>query len=244
MGILSFFKKIGVNTLYYPGCMLRYGMENELENYKEIFNILGIDFMMIPEEVCCGSPVYNAGYKKDARKLAEQSLKIFKEHNVTKIITPCPGCYNMFKNEFPHLIRGWDIEVEFALQTILRELRKRKFKRELDKDLVTYHDPCHLGRFSGIYNEPREIIKLFGGELKEMIHNREDSLCCGAGGGLRSNFPDIAKKIAKRRTEEAPDDARQILTPCGLCSANLKTADDRTIEFSEWLLDKMKLAGV
>ncbi len=150
----------------------------------------------------------------------------------------------MFKNEFPKLIRGWDIEVEFALKVILKELKKKKFKREIGREVVTYHDPCHLGRFSGIYNEPRELIELLGGELKEMIHNREDALCCGAGGGLRSNFPDVAKKIAERRTQEAPDGAQKILTPCGLCSANLKTADDRTWEFSEWLLERMKLVGV
>jgi len=244
MRVLNFFKNFGANTLYYPGCMLRYGMEKELNNYKEIFNMLGIDFIMIHKEVCCGSPVYNAGYRKDARKLAEKGFKIFKEHKVKKIITPCPGCYNMFKNEFPKLIRGWDIEVEFSLKVILNELKKRNFHREVEKQVVTYHDPCHIGRFSGIYGEPRKLIELLGGDLKEMIHNREDALCCGAGGGLRANFPDVAKKIAKRRTQEAPDNAEKILTPCGLCSANLKTADDRTIEFSEWLLERMKLVWV
>jgi heterodisulfide reductase subunit D len=243
MGLINFLKNLGANTLYYPGCMLRYGMEKEMENYKQIFNLLGIDFILIPEEVCCGSPVYNAGYRKDSRKLAEKGFKIFKEHKVRKIITPCPGCYNMFKNEFPKLVRDWDIEVEHASQIIFRELKKKKFKRELEKQIVSYHDPCHLGRFSGIYDEPRKIIKGLGGELKEMIHNREEALCCGAGGGLRSNFPAIAKKIAKRRTQEVPNDAEKILTPCGLCSANLKTADDRTLEFSEWVLERMKLAG-
>lgn len=241
MGIISFFKNFGANTLYYPGCMLKFGMEKEMENYKQIFNLLGIDFIMIPDEVCCGSPVYNAGYKKDARKLAEKNLEIFKSRRVTKIITPCPGCYNMFKNEFPKLIRNWDVSVEHATQTILRELKKRRPKNNSNKEVVTYHDPCHLGRFSNIYEEPRKIIELLGGKLKEMIHNKEDSLCCGAGGGLRSNFPDVAKKIAKRRTQEAPRDAMKILTPCGLCSANLKTADNRTLEFSEWVLERMKL---
>lgn len=241
MGIIGFFKNLGTNTLYYPGCMLKFGMEKEMNNYKEIFNLLGIDFIIIPEEVCCGSPVYNAGYKKDARKLAEKSLDLFKSRRVTKIITPCPGCYNMFKNEFPKLIRGWNIEVEHATQTILKKIKEKKPRKELNGEIVTYHDPCHLGRFSRIYEEPREIIRLLGGELKEMIHNREDALCCGAGGGLRSNFPEIAKKIAKRRTQEAPADAEKILTPCGLCSANLKTADDRTLEFSEWVLERLKM---
>ncbi len=241
MGILKFFKKLTANTLFYPGCMIKFGMEKELENYKEIFNLLGIDFVMIPEEVCCGSPVFNAGYKKDARKLAEKSLKIFKEHNVNKLITPCPGCYNMFKNEYPKLIRGWDIEVEYAYNVIFERLSRKRQKKELTKEIVTYHDPCHLGRFSDIYDEPRKVIALLGGELKEMTHNRADALCCGAGGGLRANFSDIAKKIAKRRTQEAPEDAVKILTPCGLCTSNLKTADDRSVEMSNWVLERIKL---
>ena len=129
MGLIGFLKNLGNNTLYYPGCMLKFGMEREMENYKQIFNLLKIDFILIPDEVCCGSPVYNAGYKKDARKLAEKSLEIFKSRRVTKIITPCPGCYNMFKNEFPKLIRNWDIEVEHASQTILKKLSTKYLKR-------------------------------------------------------------------------------------------------------------------
>lgn len=241
MGLIGFLKNLGNNTLYYPGCMLKFGMEREMENYKQIFNLLKIDFILIPDEVCCGSPVYNAGYKKDARKLAEKSLEIFKSRRVTKIITPCPGCYNMFKNEFPKLIRNWDIEVEHASQTILKKLSTKKPKRALIRQVVTYHDPCHLGRFSNIYDEPRKIIKILDGELKEMTHNRENALCCGAGGGLRSNYPGISKDIAKKRVNEAPKDASNIITPCGLCTSNLKTADDRTIEFSEWMLERIKL---
>ncbi len=240
MGLISFFKNLGSTTLYYPGCMLKYAMKKEMENYKEVLNLLGIDFIMIPDEVCCGSPVFNAGFKKDSKKLAEKNLKIFKERKVRKIITPCPGCYNMFKNEFPKLLKNWDIEVVFSLSLILEKLKARKKKRGLESEVVTYHDPCHLGRFSNIYDEPRELINLLGGELKEMIHNREEALCCGAGGGVRANYPEIAKKVAKRRTQEAPKDAKKILTPCGLCSANLKTADDRTIEFSSWMLERIK----
>jgi Fe-S oxidoreductase len=241
MGIISFFKSLGENTLYYPGCMLKFAMEKEMDNYKTIFNLLKIDFIMIPEEVCCGSPVYNAGYKKDTRKLAEKSLELFKSKKVTKIITPCPGCYNMFKNEYPKLIRNWNIVVEHATTVILRELKKKKIRKEIEKEIVTYHDPCHLGRFSKIYDEPRLLIKMLDGELKEMRHNRENAICCGAGGGLRANYPDISKEIAKKRASEAPKQATKIITPCGLCSANLKTADERTLEFSEWVLDRIKL---
>jgi heterodisulfide reductase subunit D len=239
--IFDILKGLGANTLYYPGCMLKNVMTKEQENYKQILNILGIDFVMLPNnEVCCGSPVMNAGYKKESIKLAKKNLEIFKKNNITKIITPCAGCYNMFKNEYPKLLREWDIEVEHATQTISKELKKRKLKEFSEIEVVTYHDPCHLGRFSNIYDEPREIIKMLGGELIEMKNNKENALCCGAGAGMRSNYPEIARKAAKIRMQEKPINAVFTLTPCGLCTSNLKTADDSVLEFSEWVLRRLK----
>lgn len=240
MGILNVLKGLGTNVLYYPGCMLKNVMTEEQENYKKIFNKLGIDFVMLPnDEICCGSPVMNAGYPKDARKLAQDNFNVFQKNGIVKIITPCAGCYNMFKNEYPKLLPKWNIQVEHATQTILEELKKRNFKSGSAKEIVSYHDPCHLGRFSGIYDEPREIIKILGGELKEMIHIRQNSLCCGAGGGMRANYSDIAKKIAKKRMSEVSPDVAAVVTPCGLCTANLKTADDRVMEFSGWVLRRL-----
>ncbi len=238
--ILDILKGMNAQTLYYPGCMLKNVMTAEQENYKRIFNLLGIDFVMLPStEVCCGSPVMNAGYKKDTKDLAKKNYTLFKKQNIDKIITPCAGCYNMFKNEYPKLLREWDIEVEHVTQTVLNALKNRKLKQFSGREIVTYHDPCHLGRYSGIYDEPREIIKLLGGELKEMRHNKENALCCGAGGGMRANYPDTAKKIAKKRMDEKPTDAQFTLTPCGLCTANLKTADDSVVEFSTWVLRRL-----
>jgi len=240
MGIFNIMKGLSANTLYYPGCMLKNVMTQEQENYKRIMNLLGIDFVMLPNnEVCCGSPIINAGYKKDTIALAKKNLEIFRKHNINKIITPCPGCYNMFHNEYPKLLRDWNIEIEFMLERVLQELKKRKLKQFTEKEIVTYHDPCHLGRYSDIYEEPREIIKLLGGELVEMKNNRENALCCGAGAGLRSNYPELAKDIAKIRMKEKPAKAKFTLTPCGLCTANLKTADDSVIEFSEWILRRL-----
>jgi len=244
MGIMNWFKGLGKNTLYYPGCMLKGALTTEQENYKKILDKLGIEFIMLPfDEVCCGSPVLNAGYKKDAKKLAKKNYDLFKSRNIGKIITPCPGCYNMFKNVYPELVLEWDIEVEHATKVILNELKYREIKLPV-RETVTYHDPCHLGRFSRIYDEPREVIKLLGGELREMTHNRESALCCGAGGGLRANFPDTAKKIARKRVSEAPKNAIKILTPCGLCYANLKTADERSEEFSTFVLRKLEELGL
>ena len=88
MGLIEFIKKLGSDTLYFPGCLTKEILKKEFENYKKIFNILGVDYVLLPnEEFCCGLPVFNAGYKKDARKVAQKNLETFKKHNITKIIT-------------------------------------------------------------------------------------------------------------------------------------------------------------
>ncbi len=244
---MKLFKNFGKKTLFYPGCMLKFAMQKEMEAYKSILNHLGIDFVMLPDkEVCCGSPVYNAGYKKEARELAEKNLKLLKDRKIIRIITPCPGCFNMFENEYPKISRDWansEIKVEHLTKVILKALKRkgiRSHELENEKEIVTYHDPCHLGRFCDIYEEPRKVIELLGGKIKEMKHNREDALCCGAGGGLRANYPKLSKNIAVKRTDEIPKDVESVITPCGLCTANLKTADERTVEWGAWVWSRLR----
>lgn len=239
MGITNWLKNVGSNTLYYPGCLTKGVLKTELENYKQIFNKLDIDFIMLPDnEVCCGLPVLNAGYKKELKELAKKNYELFKKNNIKKIITNCPSCYHTFNEIYPKLMREWNIKVEHASVAILNALKEKNIKIQ-GQEPVTYHDPCHLGRYSKIYDEPRQIIQLLGGKLIEMQHNRENSLCCGGGGGVRANFPELAKEIAKNRTSEAPFEAEKIISPCGLCFSNLKTADERSEELSSWILRKL-----
>jgi Fe-S oxidoreductase len=229
MSITSWIKNLGNNTLYYPGCLTKGVLKKEHENYKEIFNILGVDFIMLPDkEVCCGLPVLNGGYKKDVRQLARKNFELFKKYNIKKIITNCPSCYHMFKDYYPKLIKEWDISVEHVSVVILNALRRNSSLNfdNASAEIVTYHDPCHLGRYSKIYDEPRKVIEMLGGQIIEMKHNKETSLCCGGGGGVRANFPEIAKKEAMKRVAETPSQAERIISPCGLCFSNLKSSGD------------------
>ena len=241
MGLFGFGKG---KTLYYPGCLTKGVLTAEFENYKEIFNRLGIDFVLLSDkEVCCGLPVLNAGYKKDARKLAKKNLELFKSYGITKIITNCPSCYHTFKEIYPTLIRDWDFEIEHATISIFNALKKKRIRYkglEEDREEVCYHDPCHLGRYSGIYEEPREVIELLGGKIKEFKYNRENAFCCGGGGGVRANFPEVAKKIAAKKSGFIPDNVDKIISPCGLCYSNIKSATEKSIEFSTFVLGKLR----
>jgi len=246
MGIANFLG-FGGKTIYYPGCLTKGILTEEMEQYKEIFNHLGIDFVMLPnDEVCCGLPVRNAGYKKDVKKLAQKNFELFQKKGITKIITSCPSCFHTFEHVYPTQVTGWNIEVEHATVSILKALKKKGIRykgMESEREIVSYHDPCHLGRYSGIYDEPREVIELLGGKIAEMKNNKKNAMCCGAGAGLRANFPKIAKDIAKKRASQMPKESRKLISPCGLCHANLRSGTEKSCEFSTFVLNKLKEIG-
>jgi len=236
---MSFLSKIfrSQNTLYYPGCLTKFVAKDLLDNYRRILRQMKIDFIELANiELCCGSPALKAGYFKNFQALAEKNLKIFQDHGVTKIITNCPACFMIFKLEYPKVLgpkdprsrtfRGekWNIEVEHITQTISQALKNSKLDiKALTQGLATYHDPCHLGRQMGVYNEPREVIKKLGYDLKEMALNKVESFCCGGGGGVQSNEPELSKRIAGDRLHQAKETgAPTLITTCPLCYMNLK----------------------
>lgn len=228
MSLKNFFEKLtSTNTLYYPGCLTKMALPEIQENYKKILNNLKISYIMISdEELCCGSPVHKAGYNEDFSDLIEKNKAIFKKYGVKKIITNCPGCFNTFRDMY-------GIEVEHMTQVIWKNIRKLNLK-SFEGEKITYHDPCHLGRYSGIYEEPRLILKELGFDLKEFKQNRENALCCGAGGGLKTNAPKLANKIAKIRLKDVKN---KVITCCPLCYLNLKeNSDQQVLELSEVLV--------
>ncbi len=223
---MKIFEKIlGGNTLYYPGCLTKFVAKELKEKYEKILRKIGIDFIELSElEKCCGSPALKAGYLEDFKKLAEENLKIFKDHSVKKIITNCPACAMTFKIEYSKALgKEWNIEVLHISQVLEKAIKEGKIKKKEIKEKITFHDPCHLGRGMGIFEEPREIIKSQGYEISEMELSRNESFCCGGGGGVKSNEPELANKIAKDRIEQAKKTGAKILcTNCPLCYLHLK----------------------
>ena len=157
MGILD--KLLTRNILYYPGCMTKFVLKDLEKNYEEILRKCGIDFIKLKDlEVCCGSPVRNAGYANDFWTLARKNFEIFKQHGVKKIISNCPACFKTFKQDYPEVLQDWNIEVEHITQTIWEAIKKGKLKiKKLVNTKITYHDPCHLGRYTGVYDEPKQF---------------------------------------------------------------------------------------
>ncbi len=234
--LYKFFEKIlGKSTLYYPGCFTKNILPGIEKNYEEILNNLGVNFIKLKDlEYCCGSPVLRAGMKNDFEEIKNKNIEIFKNHNVGLIITNCPACFNMFKFEYKLSEQG--IEVEHITQTINRKSPKLQVLNLKD---IFYHDPCHLGRLSNIYDEPRDILRNNGYNVCEFSKNRENSFCCGGGGGLVNNNPELSKNIAEKCLSELLKDST-ITSPCPMCFYQFKNNSDSidVKEFSEIILDK------
>ncbi len=218
------------NILFYPGCVIKYANPEWGLNYEEILKKLGIDYIKIDEFSCCGSPVLNAGYKKDYENLKEKNLELLDKYGISKIITPCPGCARMFIEEYNLPKEGIEIIHFSQLLSKKLEIINDLFKKG-NAPKVTYHDPCHLGRHLKIYDEPRKTIIAAGYGLEEFKKNREKAVCCGAGGNMKANFPEVANKIASEKFKEIK--TKIVVAPCALCVLHLKENAPKDIEVKE-----------
>ncbi|MFA5174526.1 MAG: (Fe-S)-binding protein [Candidatus Pacearchaeota archaeon] len=201
MGIFSVFKK--TNVLYFPGCITYFKFPEKFELYTNIFDKLGIDFRLLDNQVCCGLEALEAGYEAEARKIMRKNLEIFRENGVQEIITNDPACLKAFSQDYSDM-PDWNIQIINIWDLIFAKLEsKPKLIKQKTFEKVVYHDPCYLGRYMGVYDSPRNILRLLGYELKEFIDNRENSFCCGSCGGLSRTNPELADKIAKERILQA-----------------------------------------
>lgn len=201
MGLFDIFAKGDV--VYFPGCITYFKFGEGFELYQDIFSKLGIKFRIFDKQSCSGLELWESGYDFEMRKVIRDNFDLFKSENIKKIITTEPGCYKMFTTDYPNILPYWDIEVINIWDLILDKLIKKSWMIKNKDEIVTFHDSCYLGRYSGIYDSPREILRLLGYQIVEMDNNKENSFCCGSCGGLNRTHPDLAKKVARERLLQA-----------------------------------------
>lgn len=187
--------------------------------FAKLMNQAGISFAILGnKEQNSGDTARRIGNEFLFQEIAEKNIKEFEKNNVTKIITIDPHAYNIFKNEYPDF--GFEAEVYHHTQMLYDLVMKDKLKpeREINQKL-TYHDSCYLGRYNGVYDPPREILKSIPGiDLVEMDRNRENGMCCGAGGGLMWTEETTGNRINVARTEQAMEtQSTMISSACPYC---------------------------
>jgi len=216
------------DVLYWVGCAGAYDPRNQNVSRAmvKILKAANVRFAVLGNEEKCNCEV--------ARRLGEEGrfqqsaldlVEVFKKYNVKLVLTQCPHCFNTFKNEYPEF--GADFQVVHHSQFIARliESGQLKLKREAQK-VVTFHDPCYLGRYNGEYESPREIIAALGPiTLKEMPRSHEESFCCGAGGANFWYKVQQKKKVNLIRFEEAQQLKPNVLaTACPFCTSMFEDA--------------------
>jgi heterodisulfide reductase subunit D len=213
---------------YFIGCTTAYRRPEIAEATVRILNAAGVDFITLhPEEWCCGSPALRVGRRDLFLESARHNVEAIRRAGVTRVVTSCAGCYRALSQDYPIFVGEIPFKVVHTSELMAELIKEGRLKllKEVP-ETVTYHDPCHLGRHAGIYEQPREVLKAIPAiKIVEMSKNRENALCCGAGGGVKAGFPDFAMQAAMRRLEEAQDvGAESIVSACPFCAHNLKDA--------------------
>lgn len=214
---------IDVDILYFVGCAGSFDPRAQriTKAFAQLMDIAKVSYAILGnEEKCTGDPARRAGNEFLFQMLANQNIQTMNEYKVKKVVTTCPHCFNIFKNEYPDL--GGRFEVYHHTQFLQALLEEGKLKVEggaFKGKSITYHDSCYLGRINGEYEAPRKLIEGLDADLVEMKRNRSNGLCCGAGGAqfFKEDEPGD-KRINVERIEEAMDtDAGIIATNCPFC---------------------------
>jgi Fe-S oxidoreductase/nitrate reductase gamma subunit len=211
---------------YFVGCTTSFDdtAQGIARSFSKILQSAGVNFGILgKKEPCCGDIARRAGEFGLFVEQMEKCLDLFDKYDITDVVTSSPHCFHTFRNEYP--------EAPFSARhytLVLRELiadGKLRFKEGVTAT-VTYHDPCYLGRYNRIFDEPREIIRSIPGlNLVEMTHHGADSLCCGGGGGRMWQDLNGEVKMSDVRIREAEATGAQILvTACPLCRIMLEDA--------------------
>ena len=203
---------------YFAGCMTLL-TPRTLGAMERIFHAAGEEVWWADREggVCCGRPLMLAGETDSARKMMRYNTELFRKHNISTLVTSCPICLRVFREDYA--LEG--IEVLHHSQYILRLLEAGRIRVAAGDGRFAYHDPCELGRGSGIYDEPRAVIEALG-TLAEAAHAREDALCCGASVANTAISDGDQVRIARSVGAELDaTGADTIVTACPLCKKAL-----------------------
>jgi Fe-S oxidoreductase len=212
--------------VYFMGCVGQYREEDPTEATLDLLDHLKVDYTLI-DEVCCGGVLEDVGHSMKPH-LAEKNIDLIKATGAKTVITGCPYCFRTFTGkELYKPLRQDGIEIVHISQLLATQ--DIGVKTDLK---VTYHDPCDLGRHTGIYEEPRATIKKIAPNFVELPNHHADSLCCGAGGGVRGAYAKNSLAMARRRLDQVEEIGADILlTECNSCVHNLVNAKLRKQKF-------------
>lgn len=221
-------------VLLFTGCVSSfYPMAYSIpQSFVQTLEQAGITYTTLGgEEWCCGYPLYGAGMKDRVAELARHNIEQARALAPQTLVATCSSCYHTWRHLYPEYTNGgFGFEVLHASEYLARLIEEGRIKMAALPWVVTYHDPCDLGRKNGVYEAPRSIIRSIPGmTLREMADNREEALCCGGGGDVAMMEADVTEHIAERRLAQAvATGAEAIISSCQQCKRTLLQAARKT----------------
>ena len=213
------------DTIFFAGCTGSYRMQHIAQAGVIVLNRAGVKMNCLGDkEYCCSSPLLRTGTTTESMECSETVVEKADGMGAKDMVMTCSGCYKTVSTDFGRFYAKVGQNVYHFSQYVEKLIAAKKLPLNNEfNHKVTYHDPCHLGRHSGVFDAPRNVIKkIKGAELVEMERTRENSRCCGAGGGYKSQFNDFATAVAMERIRDAEATGAEILiTCCPFCVLNL-----------------------
>ncbi len=213
------------DVLFWVGCAGSFDQRAQkvTRSFVKILQHLNIKFAVLgTEESCTGDPAKRAGNEFVFQMLALQNIEVMNSYGVKKIVTTCPHCFNILKNEYPSLGGNYKVVHHTTfLQELINEGRiKLTDATQFKGKKITYHDSCYLGRANEIYEAPRAVLEALDAELVEMKSCKTKGLCCGAGGAQMFKEEEHGKvRINVARTEQALETGANIVAAaCPFCN--------------------------
>ena len=214
--------------LFWVGCAGSFDQRAQkiTKAFATILTRVGVNFAILgPEEACTGDPARRAGNEFLFQMMAYQNIQTLNNYGIKKIVTACPHCFNVFRNEYPEL--GGNYEV-IHHTTLLQELIDSGRIKLSDASVfkgkkITYHDSCYLGRANGIYEAPRKVLEALDAELVEMKRCKKTGLCCGAGGAQmwKEEEPGTTRINFERSNEAIATGSNVVAAACPYCNTML-----------------------
>ena len=239
-------------TAYWAGCTASFVTTDTAQNAVHILKEGGVNFCTLGEdEGCCGTPMLVAGKLDTFEFIFRNNIEGLLKRGVKEVVISCPGCYMAFAHAYPIWAKKLGYPYDFKLKHISEKTEelinegRLKFKNPVNKK-VTWHDSCHVGRHSGIYEAPRNVLKAIPGiEYVEMEHNKADALCCGSV-LTRIAAPSVADKLGAMRVQEAIDiQADALLATCPCCEVQLRASGNNTgkdmavLDFTDFIAEAL-----
>ncbi len=214
--------------LFWVGCAGSYDQRAQriTRAFATILNKVGISFAILgKEEMCNGDPARRAGNEFMFQMMAYQNIQTLNNYGIKKIVTACPHCFNILKNEYSELGGQYEVihHAVFIQQLIDEGKIRMKEQGEFKGKRITYHDSCYLGRANNIYEAPRKVLEVLDAELVEMKRCRSNGLCCGAGGAQMFKEEEKGStRVNFERTREAIATGADIIAAaCPFCNTML-----------------------